>query len=84
MRPARYFSIIQLSNSRAQGRPYKYISYEMIKEAIKEDGKVKLSNIENNDGVMKLWSDLNKYCTEIIWVEISQSNKTLGNVEKFA
>lgn len=54
------------TNALAQGRPYKYISYEMIKEAIKEDGKVKLSNIENNDGVMKLWSDLNKYCTEII------------------
>lgn len=48
----------------AQGRPFKYISYEMIKETIKEDGKIKLSNIENDDGVMRLWSDLNRYCTE--------------------
>lgn len=52
------------TNALAQGRPYKYINYEMIKDAIKEDGKIKLSNIENDDSVMKLWDDLNRYCAD--------------------
>lgn len=52
------------TNALAQGRPFKYINYEMIKESIKQDGKIKLSNIENDDGVMRLWGDLNRYCAE--------------------
>lgn len=46
------------------GRPFKYISEEMIRKAIKNDGDKKLSNIKDDSDVMNVWNDLQEYCVE--------------------
>ena len=46
------------------GRPFKYISEDMIAKAIKNDGDKKLSNIKDDSDVMKVWNDLHEYCSD--------------------
>ena len=68
----------------AQGRPYKYISYDMIKDSIKNDGTKKLSNITDNSSVMKLWTELNHFCvskrsSHFAILETTQNMQLLNN-----
>lgn len=44
------------------GRPLKYISVQMIVDAIKDNGDKKFSNIENENDVVKVWNDIKNYC----------------------
>lgn len=46
----------------AQGRPFKYISSNMIVSAIKDNGDKKYSNIESDRDVVKAWNDIKSYC----------------------
>ena len=45
-----------------QGRPYSYIAEFMIIESIKNNGEKKLSNIKDNENVLKVWHDLERFC----------------------
>lgn len=45
-----------------QGRPFKYISSNMIVAAIKDNGDKKYSNIEADGDVVKAWNDIKGYC----------------------
>lgn len=45
------------------GRPFKYISEDMIINAIKNDGDKKISNIRDDNNLMRIWKDLEEYCT---------------------
>lgn len=68
----------------AQGRPYKYISCDMIKDSIKNDGTKKLSNITDNSSVMKLWTELNHFCVSkrsrhFAILETTQNMQLLNN-----
>ena len=40
------------------GRPFKYISAQMIVDAIKDNGDKKFSNIEDDNDVVKVWNDI--------------------------
>ena len=44
------------------GRPFKYISAQMIVDAIKDNGDKKFSNIEDENDVVKVWNDIKNYC----------------------
>lgn len=44
------------------GRPFKYISTQMIIEAIKDNGDKKFSNIENEGDVVRVWNDIKNFC----------------------
>ena len=44
------------------GRPFKYISNQMIVDAIKDNGDKKYSNIESQNDVFKVWNDIKNYC----------------------
>lgn len=44
------------------GRPYKYISQQMINNAIKDNGDKKFSNIESDVLTVKVWNDIKNYC----------------------
>lgn len=44
------------------GRPYKYISEDMIISAIKNDGHKKISNIKDENNLLNVWKDLEDYC----------------------
>lgn len=44
------------------GRPFKYVSYQMIVDAIKDNGDKKFSNIESESDVVKVWNDIKNYC----------------------
>lgn len=44
------------------GRPFKYISKQMIVDAIKDNGDKKFSNIEDKNDVVKVWNDIKNYC----------------------
>lgn len=46
----------------AQGRPYKYISAQMIVTAIKDNGDKKLTNINNDPTTLKVWNSLKLFC----------------------
>ncbi|WP_139902850.1 hypothetical protein [Clostridium thermarum] len=45
------------------GRPFKYISEDMIVNAIKNDGDKKISNIRDDNNLMRIWKDLEEYCS---------------------
>lgn len=44
------------------GRPFKYISQQMIVDAIKDNGDKKFSNIENDELTVKVWNDIKNFC----------------------
>ncbi len=44
------------------GRPYKYISNQMIVDAVKDNGDKKFSNIEADRDVVKVWNDIKNFC----------------------
>ncbi len=44
------------------GRPYQYISADMVISAIKNNGEKKISNINNNPSILKTWNDLETFC----------------------
>lgn len=44
------------------GRPFKYVSFPMIVDAIKDNGDKKYSNIESESDVVKVWNDIKNYC----------------------
>ena len=44
------------------GRPYQYISEDMVIAAIKNNGEKKLSNINSNVNALKVWNDLESFC----------------------
>lgn len=46
----------------SQGRPFKYISANMIIAAIKDNGDKKYSNIENCPETVKVWNNIKEYC----------------------
>lgn len=46
----------------AQGRPFKYISSNMIVAAIKDNGDKKYSNIEGEADVVKAWNNIKSFC----------------------
>lgn len=50
------------TSSLSPGRPFKYISAQMVVDAIKDNGDKKYSNIENESGVVKVWNDIKNYC----------------------
>ena len=48
----------------APGRPYQYISEQMVISAIKNNGEKKISNINNLPKTLKVWNDLENFCTK--------------------
>ena len=48
----------------APGRPYQYISEQMVISAIKNNGQKKMSNINNLPKTLKVWNDLESFCTK--------------------
>lgn len=44
------------------GRPFKYISIQMVVDAIKDNGDKKFSNIEQEKDVVRVWNDLKNFC----------------------
>lgn len=46
------------------GRPYKYISEDMIQRAIKLDGSKKLTNIKSNSKLMMVWQDVENFALQ--------------------
>ena len=46
----------------APGRPFKYISAQMVIDSIKDNGDKKFSNIDNDNNVVKVWNDIKNYC----------------------
>lgn len=44
------------------GRPYQYISADMVISAIKNNGEKKISNINNDPSILKTWNDLETFC----------------------
>lgn len=51
-----------INSPRTPGRPYKYISRNMVVSAIKDNGDKKYSNIENESDVVKVWNDIKRFC----------------------
>lgn len=45
-----------------QGRPYKYISSNMVIAAIKDNGDKKYTNIEDSSSTVKVWNDIKSFC----------------------
>lgn len=45
-----------------QGRPFKYISLQMVTEAIKENGDKKISNLSNDNNTLTVWNDILDFC----------------------
>ena len=44
------------------GRPFQYISEQMVISAIKNNGEKKISNINNSPETLKVWNDLEAFC----------------------
>lgn len=44
------------------GRPFQYISEQMVITAIKNNGEKKMSNIENSPETLKVWNSLETFC----------------------
>lgn len=59
------------------GRPYQYISADMVISAIKNNGEKKISNINNSPSILKTWNDLETFC-------ISKKSSHLAIEEKRA
>lgn len=59
------------------GRPYQYISADMVISAIKNNGEKKISNINNCPSILKTWNDLETFC-------ISKKSSHLAIEEKRA
>ncbi len=45
-----------------QGRPFKYISLQMITSAIKDNGDKKISNLNSNENTLAVWNDILSFC----------------------
>lgn len=71
-----------------QGRPYKYISSQMIANSIKDDGDKKLLNIKYKEKVMSIWRDVENYAvskkSSHIAVEESNENMSLMSTDGFS
>lgn len=50
------------NNKLTQGRPYKYISINMIINSIKNNGDKKFSNIKDKSNLLTLWRDIVSFC----------------------
>ena len=45
-----------------QGRPFKYISLQMVTSAIKDNGDKKISNLNSNENTLSVWNDILNFC----------------------
>lgn len=45
-----------------QGRPFKYISSQMIISAIKDNGDKKISNLNNSEKTLTVWNNILNFC----------------------
>ena len=45
-----------------QGRPFKYISLQMVTSAIKDKGDKKISNLNSNENTLSVWNDILNFC----------------------
>ncbi|MBI9058467.1 MAG: hypothetical protein JEZ01_11955 [Labilibaculum sp.] len=52
------------SGSLGQGRPFKFISENMIIKSIRDDGDKKFTNIKDNDKLVRIWNDLEKFAEQ--------------------
>ncbi|MBY6110508.1 hypothetical protein KUV74_08890 [Halomonas sp. DP1Y21-3] len=69
-----------------RGKPYQYISEYHIKEAIKQDGRKKLQNIEGDHNTIRVWNDIVDYINEKKYShfaipETSEKKESLGERE---
>lgn len=67
-----------------QGRPFKFISEAMITQAIRDDGDKKFTNIKDDEILVKIWSDLEKYAEQkksshFVIEESAENNDILRN-----
>lgn len=67
-----------------QGRPFKFISEAMITQSIRDDGDKKFTNIKDDEILVKIWSDLEKYAEQkksshFVIEESAENNDILRN-----
>lgn len=46
----------------SQGRPFQYISNDMLVKSLKNNGDKKLSNIKDDECTMKVWREIERFC----------------------
>ncbi len=68
----------------SQGRPFKFISDQMIIQAIRDDGDKKFTNIKDDEKLVRVWHDLEKFAelkksSHFVIEESATNNEALRN-----
>lgn len=67
-----------------QGRPFKFISESMINQSIRDDGDKKFTNIKDNEILVMIWKDLEKFAelkksSHFVIEESTENNDALSS-----
>lgn len=68
----------------SQGRPLKFISEAMIKKSIRDDGDKKFTNIKDDEKLVKIWNNLEKFAEQkksshFVIEESAENNEILSS-----